>query len=169
MPIYKAILKYGHSNFIFDIIEYCESSNAVEREQYFLDMIFSNKSYLKLNLSPNAGTTLGLKHSEQFKLNRTGILNPMFGKKFSSEFLENQIKDKTGINNSMFGKKKSSETLAKLYKLVYVYEFETKNFIGAYPTVKCSKEFKMGKNTLTKYLNNGLPFKNKLFSRFKLH
>lgn len=44
-----------------------------------------------------------------------------------------------------------------------------KKFIGVYPTLLCSKEFKIGKDTLTKYLNNGLPFKNKLFSRIKLH
>lgn len=141
----------------------------LQREQYYLDIIFNNKSYLKLNLSPNAGNTLGLKHSNLFKLNRTGKLNPMYNKEFSPEFINNQIKDKTGINNPMFGKKKSSETLAKLQKLVYVYESDTKNFIGVYPTVIYSKEFKMGKDTLTKYLNNGLPFKNKLFSRIKLH
>ena len=44
-----------------------------------------------------------------------------------------------------------------------------KKFIGAYPTVLCSKEFKIGKDTLTKYLKNGLPLKKKLFSRIKLH
>ena len=53
--------------------------------------------------------------------------------------------------------------------MVYVYESETKNFLGSYPTVKCAKEFKMGKDTLTKYLKNGLPFKGKIFSRVKLH
>ena len=38
MPIYKAILKYGHSNFIFEIIEYCEPQEAIQREQYYLDL-----------------------------------------------------------------------------------------------------------------------------------
>ena len=93
----------------------------------------------------------------------------MYGREFSSEFLRYQIKDKSGINNPMYGIKKSAETITKLQKLVYVYEYDTKNFIGVYPTLICSKEFKMGKDTLTKYLNNGLPFKNKLFSRIKLH
>ena len=67
----------------------------------------------------------------------------------------------------MYGKIKSSETLIKLQKLVYVYDSDTKFFIGSFPTVICSKEFKMVRvamDTLTKYLNNGLPFKNKLFS-----
>ena len=93
----------------------------------------------------------------------------MYGQEFSSEFLKYQIKDKSGINNPMYGIKKSAETITKLQKLVYVYEYDTKKFIGIFPTVLCSKEFKMGKDTLTKYLNNGAPFKNKLFSRIKLH
>ena len=33
------------------------------------------------------GTTLGFKNTSIFKLNRKGSLNPMFGKKFSPEFV----------------------------------------------------------------------------------
>ena len=43
------------------------------------------------------------------------------------------------------------------------------SFIGAYPTVECSKTFKMGKDTLSKYLKSGLPYKGKIYSRTKLH
>jgi len=175
LPIYNSIVKYGYNNFCLGILEDLGPTGSVsktymlQREQYYLDIIFNSDYYLKLNLSPSAGTTLGFSHSEKFKLNRTGKLNPMYGREFSSEFLKYQIKDKSGINNPMYGIKKSAETITKLQKLIYVYEYETKNFIGIYPTVICSKEFKMGKDTLTKYLNSGLPFKNKLFSRIKLH
>ena len=175
LPIYNSLVKYGHNNFCLAILEDLGLTGSIsklhmlQREQFYLNIIFNDESYLKLNLSPNAGTTLGLKHSEEFKLNRTGKLNPMYGKNYSPEFLNNQIKDKTGINNPMYGKIKSSDTLIKLQKLIYVYDSDTKNFIGAFPTVICSKNFKMGKDTLTKYLNNGLPYKNKLFSRIKLH
>jgi len=175
LPIYNSIVKYGHNNFCLVILEDLGLTGSIsklimlQREQYFLDIIFNNNTYLKLNLSPNAGTTLGFKHSDQFKLNRIGKLNPMYGREFSSEFLKYLVKDKSGINNPMYGIKKSAETIAKLQKLVYVYEYDTNNFIGAYPTVLCSKKFKMGKDTLTKYLDNGLPFKNKIFSRIKLH
>jgi group I intron endonuclease len=141
----------------------------LKREQYYLDIIFNKELYLKLNLSPSAGTTLGFKHSKQFKLSRTGELNPMYGRDFSSEFLEHQKKDNSGIKKTMYGIKKSAETITKLQKLIYVYENNTKNLIGLYSTVNCSKEFKIGKDTLTKYLNKGLPYKNKLFTRIKLH
>ena len=152
----------------------------LNRELYYLDILFSNDSYLKLNNSPTAGNTLGFKHTKEFKLNRSGKLNPMLraqarGKIFSPEFLEMQAlreRDKSGINNPQArmrdGVKKSTKTLAKLTKLVYVYDYITKNLIGTFSTVQCSKEFKMGKDTLTKYLNNGLPYKNKIFSRKKL-
>jgi hypothetical protein len=93
----------------------------------------------------------------------------MFGKEFSLEFLKHQLKNKSGVNNPKFGIKKSVETITKLQKLIFVYEYDTNNFIGVFPIVICSKKFKMGKDTLTKYLNNGLPFKNKIFSRIKLH
>ena len=69
----------------------------------------------------------------------------------------------------MYGIKKSAETINKLQKLIYVYKYNTNKFIGLYPTVKCSKQLKIGKDTLTKYLNKGLPYKNKLLSRIKLH
>ena len=174
-PIYNSLNKYGHNNFILAILEDLGHTGSVtksfmlNREQFYLDILFIKYSILKFNNSPTAGTTLGFKHTEEFRLNRSGKLNPMFGKTFSTSFKNMQVRNKAGINNPQFGVKKSDYTIAKLTKLVYVYEFKTKNFIGSYSTVQCSKEFKIGKDTLTKYINNGLPYKNKLFSRIKLH
>jgi hypothetical protein len=48
-------------------------------------------------------------------------------------------------------------TIAKLTKLVYVYNNKDMSFIDEFSTINCSKEFKMGKDTLTKYIKNGLP------------
>lgn len=42
-------------------------------------------------------------------------------------------------------------------------------FLEKYPTVECSKTFKLGKDTLSKYIKLGIPFKGKLYSRTKLH
>lgn len=81
-----------------------------------------------------------------------------------------QTRDKSGSNNPLYGKIKSALTIAKLTKLVYVYNGrEDMSFIGEYSTVNCSKLFNMGKDTLTKYIKNGLPFKGKIFSRNKLY
>jgi group I intron endonuclease len=34
--IYNALLKYGHSNFEFTILEYCEPEQCLEREDYYI-------------------------------------------------------------------------------------------------------------------------------------
>ena len=60
MPIYQAILKYGHANFSLEIIEYTKPQNLIEREQYYLD----NYDF-EYNLLEKAGSSLGFKHTEK--------------------------------------------------------------------------------------------------------
>jgi len=60
MLIYKALLKYGYSNFILEILEYCERSLLIEREQYYFDLLKP-----EYNILQKAGSTLGFKHSEE--------------------------------------------------------------------------------------------------------
>lgn len=58
MSIYKAIFKYSHSNFILEIIEYCDPVNVISREQFYLD----NFDFYYNQLS-KANSSLGFKHS----------------------------------------------------------------------------------------------------------
>lgn len=74
-----------------------------------------------------------------------------YGKTFSPEFLSMQTKDIRGNLNPMYGTVKSPETLAKLYKMVYVYDAQTFNLIGSYPTVVCKKTFNIGLDTLARF------------------
>jgi len=60
MAIYKAFLKYGHSNFKLEILEYCEKENALFREQHYIDLLKP-----EYNINPIAGSSLGYKHTEQ--------------------------------------------------------------------------------------------------------
>src|SRR5438270_6750753 len=60
--IYGALLKYGYSNFSLDILEYCEPSLLISREQYYMDLI--KPEYNILNM---AGNRLGSKHSDTTK------------------------------------------------------------------------------------------------------
>jgi len=60
MLIYKAILKHGHSNFTLEIFEYCTPSEAVKREQHYLDLFKP-----EYNILPTAGSSLGYKHTEE--------------------------------------------------------------------------------------------------------
>ena len=57
--INNSLLKNGNSNFILEILEYCEPENAISREQHFLDLLKP-----KYNILPTAGSLLGSKHSE---------------------------------------------------------------------------------------------------------
>jgi len=73
LPIYNSLNKYGHNNFILAILEDLGSTGSVtksymlNREQFYLDILFSKYSMLKLNNSPTAGSTLGFKHKEEFR------------------------------------------------------------------------------------------------------
>jgi group I intron endonuclease len=84
MSIYKAILKYGYSNFSLDILEYCEPNLLIKKEQYYIDLLKPEYNILKI-----AGSTLGFKHSlktrAQMSINNTGVNHPFFGKKHTDE------------------------------------------------------------------------------------
>lgn len=61
--IYKALLKYGHSNFRLDIIEYCNKEFLIKREQYYIDLLKPEYNILKV-----AGSRLGSKQSLTTKI-----------------------------------------------------------------------------------------------------
>lgn len=58
--IYSAILKHGLANFKLEILEYCESSEAISREQYNIDLLKPDYNILKI-----ANSRLGSKHTEE--------------------------------------------------------------------------------------------------------
>lgn len=160
---------YLHANHSLSILEDLGITGTVskekllEREQYYIDLLFTNFSSLSLNLALVAGSTLGIKHGLKFSAKRSGVLNPMYFLPKSEEFIAMQKRDKKGINNPQYGVIKSPSTIAKLTKLIYVYDSTTNKLLGVYPTVECCKYYHMGKNTLKKYLNTGqsTSFKNK--------
>jgi len=57
--IYRAMIKYGYSNFTLDIIEYCDVSSLVQREQYYLDLFKP-----EYNIMKSAGSVKGFKHKK---------------------------------------------------------------------------------------------------------
>jgi hypothetical protein len=60
--INSALLKYGYSNFTLEIREYCESSETLLREQYYLDLLKP-----EYNILLTAGSPFGRKYSEETK------------------------------------------------------------------------------------------------------
>jgi group I intron endonuclease len=110
MAINRALLKYGYSNFYLTILEYCDPSKCIEREQYYI-----NHFKPEYNISPTAGAPMtDRNHSEETKKkiseSRKGILlgknHPMFGINRSEE-------TKQKISESRLGRLHSEETLQK--------------------------------------------------------
>jgi group I intron endonuclease len=60
--IYKALLKYGYSNFSLEIIEYCDPSDATKREQDYMDLLKP-----EYNINPKAGSRLSSTQSDEAK------------------------------------------------------------------------------------------------------
>jgi len=58
--ICRALLKSGYSKFKLDILEYCDPSTIIEREQYYIDLLNPEYNILKV-----AGSLFGYKHSPE--------------------------------------------------------------------------------------------------------
>jgi len=112
MAIYKAILKYGYANFKLEILEYCDISVLLLREQYFIDNLKP-----EYNILSKAGSNLGYKHTAE-------TLEKFKTRKFSKETLINLAKaakgrilskeTRTKISIARLGIKLSNETRSKL-------------------------------------------------------
>jgi hypothetical protein len=58
--IYKALLKDGYENFTLEILEYCDKSIIIEREQYYIDLLkpeYNIQNIAGLVLSPRGSST----------------------------------------------------------------------------------------------------------------
>jgi len=105
-PLIRAIIKYGYINFCFTVLETCKPYEVLEREQYWLDLISP-----EYNLSPTAGSTLGVALSEETKA-KIGAARK--GQTHSLETCLLMSETRKGSNNPMFGKNPSEETRAKM-------------------------------------------------------
>jgi len=98
MAICRALLKYGYSNFSLEILEYCEPSKCIEREQYYIDLL---KPEYNISLTARAPMT-GRNHSELTKIKMSGSNHHMFGKIHSEETLKKLSEANKGKNNPRF-------------------------------------------------------------------
>lgn len=93
------MLKYGYSSFSLEILEYCESSELINREQYYLGLL--NPEY---NILQEAGSRLGFKHLLETKAKMSEARK---GKTHSEE-------TKAKLSAAALGRKLSEETIAKM-------------------------------------------------------
>ncbi len=109
--ICKALLKYGHSAFTLDILEYCEPSETIAREQYYIDLLKPEYNILKV-----AGSSYGHKRSDEAKLK--------ISKYRSGSTLSLETKEK--IAAAMLGRKHSAESIIKMKNRVLSTQHLTK-------------------------------------------
>lgn len=103
-PVTRAIIKYGLNNFCFIVLETCVLKDVLKIEQFWLD--FLKPEY---NLSPTAGSTLGMALSEETKAK---LRLAHLGKTHTLEVRLHMSETRRGANNPMFGKSPSEETRA---------------------------------------------------------
>ena len=107
-----ALLKYGHENFTFKIIQYCEPKEAVILEQTYLD-----KYDFDYNINVKANSILGYKHTPETLAKMKGRQN-FKGKTHSIETIQG-IKDR---NTALADKKRKEKQLNNKIKLSNLFK-----------------------------------------------
>jgi group I intron endonuclease len=97
--ICKSLLKHGHSAFSLEILEYCEPSEVIAKEQYYLD-----KLKPEYNILTVAGSSYGSTRSAE---TRAKIVQANLGRKHTD-------KTKMAMSIAKLGKKHTEEALAKM-------------------------------------------------------
>jgi group I intron endonuclease len=121
--------KYTKNSFIFEIIEIIDKDELIIiREQYYLDILLPTKRNIGYNICTIAGSSLGVKRSDEFKekirqnsLNmsketRAKISNSLSGLKQSKETIDKRVKKLIGGVGGMVGKNHSKITKLRMSK-----------------------------------------------------
>jgi group I intron endonuclease len=111
--ISRALIKYGYSNFSLTILEYCNKSDLLIREQYYFDKLNPEYNILKI-----AGSSRYYKHLEITKAKISKSLkgvyiknkSALFGRRHTEETKELMSLKKVGKNNPLYAKTHSEET-----------------------------------------------------------
>lgn len=118
MPIVKALIKYGQSNFTLLILEHVKAEHLAVRETYFITLVIPYYNVLKQGYS-----SLGYKHTKETK----ELLSELATNRVHSDVTKDLIaKALTGENNPFYNKTHSIESKIRIIEAksaypVYVY------------------------------------------------
>lgn len=112
--ISRALIKYGYSNFSVTILEYCDKSDLLVREQYYFDKLNPQYNILKI-----AGSSQDFKHSEDTKAKISKSLkgiyikekSALFGRFHTEKTKKLMSLKKAKENNPLFGKTHNKDTI----------------------------------------------------------
>jgi group I intron endonuclease len=179
MVINRALLKYGYSNFTLEIIEYCEPSNVIAREQFYLDLLKP-----EYNILVKAGSNLGFKHTEETKqkigeasqgLKRSEetkrkMSEAHIGCKHSEDTKE-RIRNTHNPNRFLKGQKKR-EGSGRPPQAIEVFVLETGNKNTYESTGEAGRALNIDSSTISRYLRNNQkkPYKGRyIFTKINLY
>jgi group I intron endonuclease len=142
MTIYKALLKYGYSNFKLEILEYCAPEDAIKREQHYLDTLCPEYNILKV-----AGSSLGYNHTEATL----------------AKLRERRHSEETKAKLRSYRHEVSEETRAKISSIlkgiggikVWVTNIETRESIEYASLSDAAQAVGVSHHTIKKYLITG--------------
>jgi group I intron endonuclease len=160
MPIVKALLKYGQSNFSLLILEYVEPESLTIRETFYITYVMPYYNVLKQGYS-----SLGYKHTEETKK----LLSELAKNKIHSDETKALItRVLTGENNPFYNKSHSIESKIRMIEAnsaysVYVYN-SFKELLVIFPSVlTLAKLVKSNHPTLVNIIKEQLLFRGEWY------
>lgn len=106
----RAWNKYGEQSFDFLVVELILSPFLVEREQYWIDRLRCSDTRRGFNLSPTAGSSLGVKHSAESRQKWSDMRRGKKRRSPSPESIRARSMLLTGRRHSEETRKKMSES-----------------------------------------------------------
>jgi len=174
--ICKALLKHGYSKFNLDILEFCNPSDVITREQYYIDNLKPEYNILKV-----AGSLFGYKHTQEslakmkeIALNRSDETKAKLREAALGKTYKHTEETKIKLRDAILGKKHTNETLEKLsfiqsnrikhpvagFKLK-VADIQTGDTFLYYSLRIAAKELNSNHVTLSNYVKNGKIFRDR--------
>ena len=174
--ICRALLKYGYSSFSLEILEYCDPSSVIEREQYYIDLLKPEYNILQV-----AGSLFGYKHTpeslekmREIALNRSDNTKAKLREAALGKTYKHTEETKIKLRDAILGKKHSDETKAKLSIIqsnrikdpVAGFKLEVKDMqtgqIFYYDSIRTAgKELNSNHNSIRYNLDNGNLFRGR--------
>lgn len=160
MPIIKALLKHGQSNFSVWILEYVESEFLSIRETFYITLLIPYYNVLKYGYS-----SLGYKHTEETKK----LLSELAHNRTHSEKTKVLIsRALVGENNPFYNKSHSTETKIRIIEAksaypVYIYN-SSKKLLAIFPSVgTLAKLIKSHHKTLVNVIKEKILFRGEWY------
>ncbi len=137
---------HGHENFRLEILEYCDRSDTIKREQFYIN--YFKPEY---NILTKAGSSLDFKHYEE-------TLLKFKSRKLSEEALSNLRKAKVGAVLSPLAK---ANQLLSTSHIITIKILETNNTIEYKSIRAAARKFEVNHATLLNYTDKDKLFKGK--------